>query len=191
MKSILFSFLLILILAIPSEMSSQQKAPVVNPELMASIIMYDADEAIKKMKLKTAPLKVSTTKAISLYNSKIHEIKTFNYITFNKIKSLVSKKFNEVQLTKDYRSMEELRMKVKELIDPVKEKVEEQKSILDETLEKELSAKQYKSWLKFQKSELKKLQPKAPERPQQTNSTLGRRSNRGYGGSYGNRNRRY
>lgn len=188
MKSILFSFLLAIILTVPTKMSSQQKAPKVNPELMAGIILYDADEAIKKMKLKTAPLKFSTKKAISLYNDKIHEIKTFNYITFNDIKSIVSKTFNKVQLTKDYRSMEELRMRVKEMIDPVKEKVEEQNSILNETLEKNLSAKQYKSWIKFQKSELKKLQPKAPERPQQNNySSQRRRSNSGYGGM----NRRY
>ena len=187
MKSILFSFLFVLILAVPSKMSSQQKAPEVNPELMAGIIIYDGDEAVKKMKLKTAPQKSSTLKAISLYNSKIHEIKTFNYITFNNIKSYVTKKFNEIQLTKDYRSMEEVRMKVKDMMDPVIEKVEEQKSILNETLEKELSAKQYKNWVKFQRIELKKLQPKAPERPQSNYSTQGRRSNRGYG----SRNRRY
>ena len=82
-----------------------------------------------------------------------------------------------MQLTKDYRSMEEARMKLKEMIDPVKEKVKEQKRILNNTLEKELSAKQYKNWIKFQKSELTKLQPKAPERQQQNSYPSQRRMN--------------
>lgn len=192
MKSILYAVLLVIVVSFPSEMKGQQKAPEVNPELMAGIIMYDADEAIKKIKLKKEPQKVSTIKAIALYNSKINEIKTFNYITFNNIKSYITKKFNEVQLTKDYRSMEEVRMKVKEMLDPVKEKVEDQKSILDKTLEKELSAKQYKNWGKYKKIALKKLQPKAPERPRQSNYSQQRRmrGNNRYGG-YGGMNRRY
>jgi len=188
MKPILFSFLLIIILFFPTEIISQQKAPDVNPELMSGIIIYDADEAIKKLKIKKEPLKASTVKAISLYNKEIHEIKTFNYITFNNLKSLVTKKFNDIQLTKDYRSMEDFRLKVSEMIDPIKEKVKAQKTILNETLEKELSAKQYKNWIKFQKSEFKKLQPKAPERPQQNYSSQRRQNS--YGG-YGSMNRRY
>jgi len=192
MKSLIFSFLLVLVVSFPSKINGQQKAPEVNPELMAGIIMYDADAAIKKIKVKKEPQKVSVIKAISLYNNQINEIKTFNYITFNNIKSYITKKFNEVQLTKDYRSMEEVRMKVKDMIDPVKEKVKNQKTILNETLEKELSAKQYKNWVKFQKIELKKLQPKAPERQTQSNYSSQRRrqGNRGYG-NYGGMNRRY
>lgn len=189
MKSIFISFILVILVLQPSKIHSQQKAPEVNPELMAGIIMYDTDEALKKIKVKKEPQKVIVIKAISLYNNKINEIKTFNYITFNNIKSYITKKLNEVQLTKDYRSMEEVRMKVKDMIDPVKEKVKNQKTILNETLEKELSAKQYKNWGKFQRSELKKLQPKAPVRQTQSNYSSQRRmrGNRGYGGM----NRRY
>ena len=188
MKTLLFSFLFVLIFSFPSKMSCQQKAPEVNPELMAGIIIYDTDAAVKKIKLKKDPQKANTIKAISLYNSKINEIKVFNVITFKNIKSFVTKKYNEVQLTKDYRSMEEARMKLGDMINPVKEKVEAQKSILNETLEKELSAKQYKNWLKFQRTEFKKLQPKAPERPHQPSYSSQRRpGSRGYGGM----NRRY
>jgi len=152
---------------------SQQKAPKVNPELMAGIIMYDADEAIKKIKIKKEPQKFSTFKAISFYNNKINEIKTFNYLVFNDVKSFITKKTNEVKLTNDYRSMKEARLKIQEMLDPIRSKVKVQDSILNTNLEKELTAKQYKKWVKYKKIQLKKLQPKAPERPQSQRNSQG------------------
>ena len=190
MKSIIFSFLLVIIVSFPSEMSGQQKAPKVNPELMAGIIMYDADEAIKKIKIKKEPQKVSTFKAISFYNNKINEIKTFNYIVFNDVKSFITKKTNEVKLTNDYRSMKEARFKIQEMLDPIRSKIKVQDSILNTNLEKELTAKQYKNWVKYKKIQFKKLQPKTPERPQQQYSPQSQRNN-GYGRGGGMNRTRY
>ena len=180
MKFTPFYFTLFFIFSINTVLFAQQGSSNVNPENMAGIIMYDSDEAIKKIKLKKEPKKIIVKKSISIYNNKINEIKTFNYLVFNDVKSFIIKKTNEVKLTKDYRSMKEARLKIQEMLDPIRTKIKVQDSILNTNLEKELTAKEYKNWKKYQKIQLKKLQPKAPQRPQQQYRPRTQRNN-GYG----------
>lgn len=165
MKLSIIPFILVFVLSFSTSIFSQQGSKV-NPENMAGIIMYDSDEAIKKIKLKKEPKKIIVKKSISYYNNKINEIKTFNYITFNNVKEFIIKKNNEVKLTKDYRSMGDARLKIQSMLEPIRSKIKVQDSILNTNLEKELTAKQYKNWTKYKKIQLKKLQPKAPQRPQ-------------------------
>lgn len=172
MKLSIISFILILMLSFNTSIFSQQrnssgiKTPKVNPENMVGIMMYDSDAVIKKIKLKKEPKKTNVLKFIAAYNSKINEIKTFSYLTFNDVKTFITKKDNEFKLTKDYRSMNDARLKVKEMLDPIRSKIIIQDSILNANLEKELTAKEYKNWVKYQKVQVKKLKPKAPQRPQ-------------------------
>lgn len=167
MKSIIPFFTLIFIFYFSTISYSQQDAsPEINPEKMVEIIMYDSDEVIKKIKIKMDPKKAIIAKSISVYNNKIHEIKTFNFHTFSDIKSFVTKKINEAKLTNDYRSMGDVKIKMDEMLEPVRTKVTAQKNILNTAFEKELTAKQYKNWIKYQKRQLEKLKPKAPERSQ-------------------------
>ena len=188
MKSTILSLFLALLFSFPFKAVAQQNPSKVNPENMVGIIMYDSDEAIKKIKLKKEPKKIIVKKSISIYNNKINEIKTFNYLVFNDVKSFIIKKTNEVKLTNDYRSMKEARLKIQEMLDPIRTKIKVQDSILNTNLEKELTAKEYKNWKKYQKIQLKKLQPKAPQRPQQQYRPRTQRNN-GYGS--GMNRRRY
>jgi len=142
---------------------TQQK---IQPENMVGIIMYDIDEVLKKTKVKKAPKKAIVSKAISQHNNKINELKTFNYETFDDVTSFLTKKRNEAKLNRDFSTMKESQMQANEMLAPIRSKVKFQKNKLNTTLEKELSEKQYKAWLKYQQSELKKLKPKATEKPQ-------------------------
>ena len=188
MKTSISSLYLLLLFIAPINIIAQNGPSDVNPENMSEIFMYDTDEAIKKVKIKKEQKQIIIIKAISIYNNKINEIKTFNYLTFNEIKSLITKKINEAKLTKDYRPLAEVRVKVDEMLDPIKEKVKEQRTKLNSTVEKALSTKQYKSWLKYEKLQLKRLKPKAPPRPQQQYRPQSQRNN-GYG--RGMNSRRY
>ena len=180
MKLTPFYFTFFFIFSTNTILFAQQGSNNVNPKNMVGIIMYDSDEAIKKIKLKKEPKKIIVKKSISIYNNKINEIKTFNYLVFNDVKSFITKKTNEVKLTNDYRSMKEARLKIQEMLDPIRTKIKVQDSILNTNLEKELTAKEYKNWKKYQKIQLKKLQPKAPQRPQQQYRPRTQRNN-GYG----------
>ena len=146
---------------------------------MVGIMMYDSDEVIKKIKIKKEEKKIIVKKSIAVYNNKINEIKTFGYLTFNNVKSFIIKKTNEAKLTNDYRSMGESRLKLKEMLDPIRSKIKIQDSILNTNFEKELTAKEYKNWIKYKKIQLKKLQPKTPQRPQTQHRPQHQRS--GYG----------
>ncbi|REE80581.1 hypothetical protein BX611_2227 [Lutibacter oceani] len=150
--------------------NSQMMIQAINPENMAKIIMYDTDEIIKKLRIKNDDKKAVIIRAISKHNNKINEIKTFNYETFDKVKSFLSKKRNEAALTHDFSNMKEFQLQANEMLTPIRSKIILQKNTLNATFEKELSEKQYKTWLKYQQTELKKLNPKAPENQQSKNS---------------------
>ena len=135
---------------------------------MAGIISYDFDEVIKKLKIKKTPTKNIVSKAITTHNNKINELKTFNYETFNNVKSFLTKKRNEAKLSRDFTIMREARMKANEMLAPIRNKVISQKNILNATLKKELSEKQFKKWLKYQQGKLKELKPKNTQQSMQS-----------------------
>lgn len=164
--------------------SSQMTMPKVNPENMARIIMYDSDEVLKKLKIKSSQKKTIVIQAISKHNSKINEIKTFNYETFDEVKSFLTKKRNEAKLSRDFSTMKESQMQANGMLAPIRKKVQLQKKMLNATFEKKLSEKEYKKWLKYQQVELKKLNPKAAERPQMKSeqNSQGGGQKRGMGG---------
>ncbi|WP_457610111.1 hypothetical protein [Lutibacter sp.] len=140
-----------------SQQAAQQK---IIPENMAGIISYDIDEVIKKLKIKKTPTRNIVSNAISTHNNKINELKTFNYETFDNVKSFLTKKRNEAKLSRDFTILKEARMKANEMLAPIRKKVIAQKNILNTTLKKEFSEKQFKKWLKYQQNKLKELKPK-------------------------------
>ena len=191
MKSLISCFLLLLLFTPINKILAQNATPKVNPENMVGIIMYDSDEVIKKVKIKTASKKIIVKKSIAVYNNKINEIKTFGYLTFNNVKSFITKKTNEAKLTNDYRSFGESRLKVQEMLDPIRSKIKIQDSILNTSFEKELTAKEYKNWTKYKKIQLKNLQPKAPQRAQRPPTQYRSQNQRNGYGRGGMSGRRY
>jgi len=144
----------------------QMAMPTMNPENMARILIYDTDAVVKKLKIKKDPKKTFIINAITKHNNKINELKVFNYETFDEVKKYLNKKREEVKLSRDFTIMKEARMNANEMLAPIRSKVIKQQNMLNITLEKELSEKEYKKWLKYQQGELKKLNPKNTEKPQ-------------------------
>ena len=160
-----------------SQKQGQTQAKV-NPQNMARIIMYDYEEVIKKLKIKKAPLKTVVMQAVSKHNNKINEIRTFNFETFDDVRKFLTKKRNEAMLNRDFTTMKESQMQANEMLAPIRKKVMLQKNTLNATFEKELSEKQYKTWLKYQEAELKKLNPRAPKAQQNKSGQQSQRSGR-------------
>lgn len=71
---------------------SQMAQPLMNPENMAGIFIYDSDEVLKKIKVNETTKQQVLTKAITKYNNKINELKAFNYETFTNVKTFLDKK---------------------------------------------------------------------------------------------------
>lgn len=140
--------------------------PQISPENMAGILMYDSDEVIKKVKVKNSPQQTLIIKAISKYNNKINEIKTFNFETFTKVKTFLDKEKNEAMLNRNNITMKEARIQANEMLLPIREKVQEQQTLINTIFEKELSPKQYKTWLKYQEKKHNELKPKTLENRQ-------------------------
>jgi vacuolar-type H+-ATPase subunit H len=144
---------------------------------MAGILMYDYDEVIKKVKIKDESKKLVVEKAITKYNNKINEIKTFNSDVFSKVKRFIEQK-TESAKTSNVNDFKEARLKIRELLKPVEDKVDNQQKILNESLEKILSEKQNSKWLRYENIKIKELRPsyKANNNSSKNHKGKGRKS---------------
>lgn len=123
----------------------------VNVKKMVGIISYDIDDVIKKLKIKKSEKKEFVEWAINQYNQKINELTIFNTDIFNSVKIYINQKTQEAQLSNDINIIKEAKIKVDETLQPLKDKIKKAKSTLNHGFEKNLNAKQYKSWLKYVK----------------------------------------
>lgn len=138
----------------------------INPENMAGIFMYDSDEVLKKIKVNETTKQQVITKAITKYNNKINELKAFNYETFSNVKTFLDKKRNEAMLNQDNVTMKDDKIQANEMLKPIREKVQEQQSLINSIFKTALTPKEYNSWLKYQEKKHNELKPKTPENSQ-------------------------
>jgi hypothetical protein len=142
---------------------SQMEQPQMNPENMAGIYMYDSEDVLKKIKVKETTKQQVITKAITKYNNKINELKAFNYETFSNVKNFLDKKRNEAMLNQDNVTFKEAKIQANEMLKPIREKVQEQQSLINSIFLTALSPKEYNSWLKYQEKKQNELKPKTSE----------------------------
>ncbi len=144
----------------------QTAKPQTNPENMAGIFMYDADEVLKKIKVKETTKHQVITKAISRYNNKINELKAFNYETFSNVKTFLDKKNNEAMLNQDNITLKDAKIQANEMLKPIREKIQEQQVLINSIFIKQLTPKEYNLWIKYQEKKHNELKPKTSENMQ-------------------------
>ncbi len=66
--------------------------------------------------------------------------------------------------------MKEARVQANEMLRPIREKVQEQQALIKTIFERELSPKQFNTWIKYQEKKQNELKPKNLENPQMPNS---------------------
>ncbi|NQW37136.1 MAG: hypothetical protein HQ471_09040 [Flavobacteriales bacterium] len=152
-----------------------------SPEKMTQIVFYDTEEITKKIKLKDKGKKAQVSLAFEDFNDKMTEIKAFDSESLTFAKIYWEKKTKEAQQSGDRFILQEAQVRVKEMLAPLRKKITAQNILLDATLKKTLSEKQYDKWLKYQKS---KLRPKTPSQSGQPQM----QQRRGQGQGQGRRN---
>ena len=127
---------------------------------VVGIFYYEEDKAVKKIKIKQKDLKYRVKKTIINYNSKIKEISFLKDAELKGITTLVNSNKNVTNPD----TVRDFRAKIEKVLTPIKDSIKSFEKQLNASLKTELSKKQFRSWLKFQRNEKRKLEPKAPER---------------------------
>lgn len=147
---------------------------------VAGIFYYDVKTVIKKIKVKDKELKNKVSKTLKDYNFKIKEIAFLNSDNFKSLDILMKSNRGNTRNARQQnnssqqpREADSLRIKVREIIRPIKRNVRKNEEVLNENLASILSEKQNKKWLKYQKSQKEKL---APQKPQNNNRTMQQRA---------------
>ncbi|MHB0754006.1 hypothetical protein [Polaribacter sp. M15] len=147
---------------------------------IAGIFYYDVKTVIKKIKVKDKELKNKVSKTLKDYNFKIKEIAFLNSDNFKSLDILMKSNRGNTRNARQQnnssqqpREADSLRIKVREIIRPIKRNVRKNEEVLNENLASILSEKQNKKWLKYQKSQKEKL---APQKPQNNNRTMQQRA---------------
>jgi hypothetical protein len=158
--------------------------PKYNAKNAANIFYYNFAEVPEEIKVKEDIKKSKILKSLRLYNDCI-----------NKISFLNTPKLQELELTinslgKQLYSNRELAAKVSKQVEttilPIRDSIDTHEKILNDNLESFLSRRQFKKWLKYQKSEKRKLLPEQPKRQNDPPSNMNTRRN-----NQGMRGRRY
>ncbi|MBP0902567.1 hypothetical protein ACFSKN_02965 [Mariniflexile gromovii] len=156
-------------------MQQQEEMPEFNATQVAGIFKYDAEEAMKKSKIKKDKnLIQNVSRAIGTYNIKMDEIALLNKDNFDTLnvyvnttlKSKRGQRGNQ-QMGGDNNSRERYtdtkddpKALINAKIQPAKDAVKKAEQNLNKTLEALLSEKQYGKWLKYQEKTKEEKQPK-------------------------------
>ncbi len=119
---------------------------------MTEVFLYEPSTVLKVLRIKDTPKQTAVTYIVETYNNKLIEIKAFNKDLFDTAELFLKSKVNESKRTGDPYVMSGAKVKLIEMLKPIREKVEIQKNLLNQSLKKELTAKQYTKWLNYQKS---------------------------------------
>lgn len=181
-----FFTLFFLIAAVGFSQNEPPKMPKYVSKNAAGIFYYDINDAFDKIKLKDDEKKASASKVIRNYNDEVKKISFLNTPKLAEVdltvNSIGEQAFRDRDLANQVRKM------IEETVVPVRDSVIAKEKILNTDLEKILSSKQYKKWLRYQRSEKEKLLPKAPQNnQQQNNGGMMQRNMRGMGGMGGRR----
>tara|TARA_R110001606_G_C15270356_1_gene639409 strand:+ start:119 stop:739 length:621 start_codon:yes stop_codon:yes gene_type:complete len=141
---------------------------------VAGVFYYDIEEVIKKIKVKDEATQYKVKTVLKDYNFKIKEIAFLNSQKFKELDIVMESmqgsqnRRPENNDNNDGETEKEspLREKVDKVIRPVREEINQNEELLNETLTAILSEKQLKKWVKYQKKIKEELAPKKLDRNQ-------------------------
>ena len=149
MKKTLIGFFLLI-----NYFSFAQEAPEFpkyNAKNAATIFYYNFSEVPKKIKVKKDITKNKTIAALRSYNDKIKKISFLNTPKLKEIELTINSLGKHLYSDRDL--AERVRKKVELTVFPVRDSVAVHERVLNESLNSFLSKRQYKKWLKYQRTE--------------------------------------
>lgn len=129
-----------------------QEAPKLSIDKMVQLFFYDDQKVTKALKIKSEAKKLSIINELEHYNNKLIEIRAFNNETLTTAKALLKSKRMESKRVGDPLIMNEARVRLKKILAPIRNKVSQQKILLNQSFKKELTPKEYTKWLKYLKN---------------------------------------
>lgn len=135
----------------------------------AGIIYYEAEEVTQNIKVKGEDLFYEVSKALRKYNNKVKEVAFLNSENFKALDAMVNKELNrEGPRETDPVIIKKKREETQHLLPIIpnaRKKIVAFNLTLDKSLNKTLSEKQYKRWIKYKKRKIKTLLPEKPKAP--------------------------
>jgi hypothetical protein len=135
----------------PPQSKTTERAPL-NITKMTHLFLYEPPTTLRVLRIKDKAKQTIITYELETYNNKLIEIKAFNKALFDTSELFLKSKINESKRTGDPYIMTGAKVKLTKMLAPIRKKVEVQKNLLNLSLKKELTTKQYSKWLKYQKS---------------------------------------
>jgi hypothetical protein len=175
----------IIVLLFISYFSFAQDAPEFpkyNAKNAANIFYYNFAEVPEEIKVKDDITKSKTVKWLRLYNDYIKKISFLNTPKLQDLELTIN------SLGKQLYSNRELAAKVTKQVEttilPIRDSIAIHEKTLNDNLKSFLSKRQFRKWLKYQKSEKRKLLPEQPKRQNNPPSNMNRRrrNEQGMGG---------
>ncbi|WP_299671119.1 hypothetical protein [uncultured Polaribacter sp.] len=160
------------------------KMPKYNAKNAANIFYYDLLEAPEKIKVKNDLTKNKMTKALRNYNDKVKNISFLNSAKLQELELTINTLGEQLYKNRDLAL--EVRKKIEATILPIRDSIVVYEKSLNSNLEENLSKKQFKKWLKYQKATKRKLLPERPKSQNNPPSNMNSRRN-GQGGMGGRR----
>jgi hypothetical protein len=180
----LLSILLILITQF-NFAQEEPEIPKYNARNSASIFYYNFVEVPEEIKVKEEVAKRKTINAIRLYNDKIKKISFLNTPKLQALELTINTLGKQLYTNRDL--AEKVRKSVETTILPIRDSIAVHEKVLNDDLQSFLSKRQFKKWLKYQRSEKRDLQPKPPKRQASPPPSMNRNRNRNGQGMGGRR----
>ena len=124
--------------------------PDFKAEKAAGIFSYDLDQTISKLKLTDKESEHKAIAALKVYNTKMDELSFEHAATFKELDEAFDRNIQLAMQRRDRSQMNGVKAQIQAVIPPIRMQVMAEEKILNDTMEKILTEKQNKKWLKYQ-----------------------------------------
>jgi hypothetical protein len=151
----------------------------------ANIFYYNYAEVPEEIKVKDDVTKNKTFASLRLYNTKIKKISFLHTPKLQELELTINSL--GTQLYSNRELAEKISKRVETTVLPIRDSIVVHEKALNDDLKSFLSKRQFKKWLKYQRSEKRKMLPKAPKRQAAPPSNMNNNRRRGGQGMGGRR----
>lgn len=133
--------------------------PDFDAQKAAGIYTYDFDEVVRKLKINDKESREQVAEALKIFNTKMDQLSYANTATFKELEDEFDRNVKIAMQNRDRSQMNGVKAKIEKTIPPLRMQVKEEEKVLNESLSKVFSEKQYKKWLNYQKKQDKSQFP--------------------------------
>jgi hypothetical protein len=136
--------------------AQQPRAPKIDVEKAVGLTFYNIEKVAKKIGVKKSSKTFDKIASIfNSFNRELKQVKRINTFLFSEGKSKMEAAQKEAMKNRDFSALQKANKEVTESFKPIIKVIEEKEEKLDTDIEKVLTDKQQKKWVKY-KTNLKK-----------------------------------